>query len=114
MTMVRPNIHCPSCDTTLPPTVVRKLSPFWKTVQAVACPECGNTIQWHQSLHKKMKLGGGLFKVGLFVAITSVPLFFLIEPKFAKLTLSVGVLGLFLGFFGTSTKPEDLRLEVVE
>lgn len=108
------NILCPACSGTIPRSVLKNLNPFWMQIRVIVCPNCRLKLQWHSPLHKRMVIGGRVFASSLIVVLMSAPLFFIVNVLLAKFVLSIGILGILVGFLSTKTRPEDLKLEVVD
>jgi endogenous inhibitor of DNA gyrase (YacG/DUF329 family) len=105
---------CPSCSIELNRSTQRRMSPFWGGFPAVPCVSCGANLRWHSALHRKLRFGGLLFKVGLGGFLLSLALIFAPgQITSAAFIAPVSFALLVAGVFVTSTGPDTPRVEVV-
>lgn len=108
-----PKLTCPACGIEVSSAMQRKMSPFFTSPKPVACEGCSEFIQWDRSLHRKMIVGGNVFKAGLFLIIISVLFFFLGNSVLGLVSVGISLMIMLAGFLFTATNPKDIKLEKV-
>lgn len=106
------NLRCPNCDIEISRKVQREMSPFWSAPKPTPCEGCSELIQWHSSLHKKMKLGGDIFRTGTMIFLLSIIPFIFQKITIGFAFIGVGIIVVLIGFFSSATQPEDIKVEL--
>ena len=76
--MAPAGVSCPSCGHAFTLRDQRRMNTLLGAAKPTACPGCNSQVRWHHTLHRRMLIGGLLFRVGVLalVAAITAPLFF--------------------------------------
>jgi len=105
------DLRCPKCETRVSQKVQRRMNSFWGGLSVAVCEGCKANIQWHHSLHRRFRVGGFLFRCGLFLALASLANFITQNKGLASLLLIAGVFLTFSGILWAYTKHESIKVE---
>ena len=108
------DLRCPKCNIIIEQRVQRRLNKFWTGLQITECESCGSRIQWHHSLHRKFKVGGVIFRVGVFIVFCSLIAFIFQWKTHGSVLVVAGLVTIMSGLFATHTPNEKMRVELVD
>lgn len=107
-------LECPNCQIAVSRELQNRMNSFWKGPKPARCENCSKLIQWHSSLHNKLKIGGVLLKIGLALVLISLVPFGLGKVFEGYLLAGIGVSLLLAGVFSTATLPDGVNVELVD
>lgn len=107
-------ILCPNCGIKIEQRVQRKMNKFWRGVQTTECEGCGLEIQWHHALHVKFKIGGLIFKVGVFILFLTLLTSIFKLGESSSLMFSIGLILILLGSLVTYTPNDKIKIELAK
>jgi DNA-directed RNA polymerase subunit RPC12/RpoP len=107
------DLRCPNCNIKIEQRVQRRMNKFWTGLQVAECEGCGSRIQWHHSLRRKLRIGGFIFRVGLFLVFSSFIAFIFEWKMYGSVLVAAGVITTMSGLFATRTPNEQVRVELV-
>lgn len=108
------DLRCPKCNAKVSQAVQRRMNSFWGGLSVAECEGCKTNIQWHRSLHRRFRVGGGVFRVGLLLVLISLVSFIVHSKELASVMLVAGMLFTVVGVLWTYTKNENIKVEIVE
>jgi DNA-directed RNA polymerase subunit RPC12/RpoP len=110
----RLDLRCPSCSQRIEQRVQRRLNRFWSGLQIIECESCGSKIQWHHSLHRKLRVGGFILRAGLIIALFSIVALVLDWKPYDSVLLASGILTIAGGVLATHTPKDQVKVELVD
>lgn len=91
------------------------MTPFFGKFPIVPCVSCGAPLRWHVALHRKLRVGGMIFRLGVCGIAIALPFVFLLSKNHLAIVVTgASIILSFVGILVTAIRTVTPFVEVIE